>query len=152
MAILSIPITCMRTNYKHTKKSLRFQRSRTWLLCCWWTACVDVLMQLTRDADQKTMTPTSRRLFLRLKGMGLIRRRVLIREEGGWGWGEESFTRCWNYILANSSYRYHLTHVGRDICNWLKAEETILLCRHRCSEMKESISFWYPSYLSKVRR
>ena len=51
-------------------------------------------MQLTRDADQKTMTPTSRRLFLRLKGMGLIRRRVLIREEGGWGWGEESFTRC----------------------------------------------------------
>ena len=46
--------------------------------------------------------------------MGLIRRRVLIREEGEGG-GEESLTRFCvkelSFFFANSSYRNNLTHM-----------------------------------------
>ena len=60
--------------------------------------------------------------------IGLIRRRVLIPEEGGGGGGRESLTKfrvkelnLFLPILQIEETSH--TYIGKDFCNWLKAEE-----------------------------
>ena len=60
--------------------------------------------------------------------IGLIRRRVLIPEEGGGGGGRESLTKfrvkelnIFLPILQIEETSH--TYIGKDFCNWLKAEE-----------------------------
>ena len=57
--------------------------------------------------------------------MGLIRRRLLIREKASEGGGFPDIGD--KTILANSSEITSNASICKDICNWVNGKETVLL-------------------------